>query len=562
MTSRIQRLDPTTIHRIAAGEVIERPASVLKELLDNALDAGSTRLDILLRNGGRQLIQVTDNGCGMSAEDAMLAVQRFTTSKIRHIDDLQTLTTLGFRGEALPSIALVADLTITTRPADQTEGVLVQSHAHSTPQQQPIACPVGTRVQVGSLFQNVPVRLHALKTVTREVQLMQELVTHYALAYPQVMFHVKHDERRLLFAQTDMHLLSRIAMLMGEEVAGQMLPVTWHNLDLSIQGAVSVPGLTRATRQRHYIWVNGRPVRSPLVSAAVERAYGAQLSPGRHPIVALDIRLAPALLDVNIHPRKAEVKFLHERSIFAGVEEAVTQAMHGILSTASLPAVPEGEQDVWPTTSLASAQVQEDAQAYASTRQSASVEALQSFGQLGRTFLVASSAQGLLVLDQHAAHESLLYAQLLSGTAASEELAEPWLLALGTSQAQLLMSLQPALTALGLQCEAFGQGMVLVRTVPAVLHALLQPGSCVEAMQEALQRIHPHTAPEAWREHLAAALACRTAIRAGDPLDADQIAMLLEAVAQQRLAYTCPHGRPTCVTLSLAELERRFLRER
>ena len=336
MTSRIQRLDALTASRIAAGEVIERPTSVVKELLDNALDAGSTRIDIELVNGGRRLIQVTDNGCGMNAEEAVLALQRFTTSKIRHIDDLSTLTTLGFRGEALPSIAAVAEVEIVTRPADQPEGVLVRSHASGEPQVQPIGCPMGTRVRVQRLFSHVPVRLRALKSVAREVQLVQELVAHYALAQPQVTLHVQHEGRRLLFAPASPDLRQRLAAMFGQELAAQMVPIAWQSLDLVIQGAVSPPTIHRATRQRQYYWVNGRPVRSILVSAALERAYGALLPPGRHPVVALGITLSPTFLDVNVHPRKTEIKFLHERAIFAAVQEAVEMVVQG-LPAAGLP---------------------------------------------------------------------------------------------------------------------------------------------------------------------------------------------------------------------------------
>src|SRR6266581_2702065 len=346
MTSRIQPLDPTTASRIAAGEVIERPTSVIKELIDNALDAGSTRIDIALVNGGRRLIQVTDNGYGMHAEEATLALQRFTTSKIRHIDDLQTLTTLGFRGEALPSIAAVADVEMVTRPADQHEGVVVQHHASGAPQVQPIGCPPGTCVRVQRLFSHVPVRLRALKSVAREVQLMQELVAHYALAHPQVTFLMQHEGRRLLFAPANPDLRQRLVVVFGQEMAAQMSPVSWQSLDLVIQGAVSPPSINRATRQRQYCWVNGRPVRSPLVSAALERAYGALLPPGRHPVAALGITLSPTLLDVNIHPRKIEIKFLHERAIFAGVQEAVEMVVQR-LAPATLPWEEDASTAAW-----------------------------------------------------------------------------------------------------------------------------------------------------------------------------------------------------------------------
>ena len=300
-THSAARSDHVQPHR--GWEVIERPTSVLKELLDNALDAGSTRIDIELVNGGRRLIQVTDNGCGMSPR-----MPRWRCSGLRParfvLSTTCPLATLGFRGEALPSIAAVAEVEMVTRPAEQTEGVLVRSHTSGAPQVHAIGCPVGTRVRVQRLFSHVPVRLRALKSVAREVQLMQELVAHYALAHPQVTLHMQHEGRRLLFAPATTDLRQRLAVIFGQELAAQMLPVSWQSLDLGIQGAVSPPSINRATRQRQYCWVNGRPVRSPLVSAALERAYGALLPPGRHPVAALGITLSPTLLDVNIHPAK------------------------------------------------------------------------------------------------------------------------------------------------------------------------------------------------------------------------------------------------------------------
>jgi len=557
--ARIQRLDPTTSSRIAAGEVIERPTSVLKELLDNALDAGSTRIDIELINGGRRLIQVTDNGCGMSPEDGALALQRFTTSKIRSIDDLSTLVTLGFRGEALPSIAAVAEVEIVTRPAEHPEGVVVRSHISGAPQVHTIGCPVGTRVRVQRLFSHVPVRLRALKSVAREVQLMQELVAHYALAHPQVTLHMQHEGRRLLFVPATTDLRQRLAVIFGQELAAQMLPVSWQSLDLSIQGAVSPPSINRATRQRQYCWVNGRPVRSPLISAALERAYGALLPPGRHPVAALGITLSPTLLDVNIHPRKTEIKFLHERAIFAGVQEAVEMTVQR-LAPAILPWEEATDTAAWQAITVPTLHVGEAEAPYDLRSVAPEGAALQPLTQIGNTFIVAASTQGLLVLDQHAAHESILYESLVMAEPTSVELAEGFVLHLSASQYNYVQRLQASLAALGFQLEPFGKETVLVRTVPTILHTLLRLGNLLEAFQEAMQRSTSQSSPEEEREHLAAALACRTAIRAGDPLSPAQMASLVEAVTHQRLAYACPHGRPTHVTLSLAELERRFLR--
>ena len=557
MTARVQRLDALTASRIAAGEVIERPLSVVKELIENALDAGSTRIDIAVHNGGRRLMQVTDNGRGMSPEEATLALQRFTTSKIRGLDDLRTLTTLGFRGEALPSIAAVADVEIYTRPVDQAEGIVVYSQPGREPTSAPFGCPVGTRVCVHRLFAQIPVRLRGLKSVSREVQLLQELVGHYALAHLQVTFHLHHDGRRLLFAPAGTDLLQRVPVVFGRELAQQMLPVSWRSVDIDVHGVVSMPAVTRATRQRQYFWVNGRPIRHGLLSVAVERAYGGLLPPGRHPIVALGVTIAPELLDVNMHPRKTEIKFLHERAVFATVQEAVEAVMQRypagteVWTEADIPAA-------WADTEVPS--ISEPTQRYTMQPMHLSSLHLQPLGQVGNTFVVASGADGLYLLDQHAAHEALIYERLIATPEAGVELAEPFLLHLTAGQQEWLTGMLPALTSLAFRLEAFGKDRMIVHVIPPVLHPLVGPGRFMEAVFEAKKRLTLRASPEELREQLSAAFACRTAMRAGDRLSTEQMISLVDALAAQRLPYSCPHGRPTHVALSLADLERRFLR--
>lgn len=558
MSARVRRLDPTTANGIAAGEVIDRPASVVKELLDNALDAGSSRIDIHLRNGGRSLIQVTDNGSGMSTDDVVLAIQRFTTSKIRSLDDVTRLATLGFRGEALPSMAAVADVEIATRSPDAPEGVMVRHSAEGEPQVQPVGCPRGTRVCVRHLFARIPVRRNALKSVAREVQLMHELVAHYALAYPQVTFHVQHDGRRVLFAPACADVLQRVPVMFGRDVAAQMLPVQWQSVDLTVYGAVSTPAVTRATRQRQYVWVNGRPIRNGLIGAAVARGYGALLSPGRYPLVALGVTLPPQFLDVNVHPRKTEISFVHERAVFAAVQEAVET----VVQRATMGDMPwEGAVgDTWVGYDVSSSRVAESPRPYGEQRPGLPSASWQTMGQVGNTFIVASGPEGLVLLDQHAAHESLLYARLVAATEAGAELPEPLLLTLTPHQQQWFEAFHAIFPTLHLLLEGFGKDTVLVREVPGSLIDLITAASLVEAVQEAQQRVSARATVEEAREQLSAALACRTAIRAGDVLTDAQVSVLVDTVSQHQLPFTCPHGRPTYVTLSLADLERRFLR--
>jgi len=381
-----------------------------------------------------------------------------------------------------------------------------------------------------------------------------------------------------LFAPASTDLRQRLTVIFGQELAAQMSPVAWQSLDLLIHGAVSPPTLHRATRQRQYYWVNGRPVRSPLVSAAVEKAYGALLPPGRHPVVALGITLSPTFLDVNVHPRKTEIKFLHERAIFAAVQEAVEMVVQR-LAPANLPweervlrpwadaadaarptVAPEALTDAWAAMPVPALRIGDAPVPYDLGPVEPDMAALRPLGQVGNIFIVASGPQGLLVLDQHAAHESVLYEQLMRSEPSSLELAEAFSVHLSGGQAHAVTRLQPVLATLGFELEPFGRDTLLVRAVPAVLHVLLRPGNFLEACQEATQRTTPQSSPDEWREHLAAALACRTAIRAGVPLSPSQMAALVDAVTQHPLAYACPPGRPTHVTLSLAELERRFLR--
>ncbi len=556
MTPHVQRLDPETASRIAAGEVIERPASVVKELIENAIDAASTRMDIVLENGGRRLIQVTDNGVGMSAEDAELALERFTTSKIRRLDDLTQLTTLGFRGEALPSMAAMAEVEVTTRQAGQLEGIQVQSTPAAALIVRPIGCPVGTRVRVSRLFARIPVRLNALRSVSRELKQIHELVAHYALIYPQITFQLQHDGRRLLFAPASTDWTQCLAVMFDRHVIPYMRPVQWQSVDMQVFGAISAPDINRATRQRQFFWVNGRPVRSTLISAALGRAYGARLPPGRYPLAALGVTLPTRFVDVNVHPRKQEVTFVHERAIFAAVQEAADMTLQHVESS---PTDWDDEiPEIWPGWSATDVIAAEPGAPYGDADSSPST--WRPMGQIGNTYLAANGPEGLLLLDQHATHESILYAALMRADQGPFELPEPLVLTLTSEQERWLQAIQPTLAALGFEAEPFGKATVLVRSVPVVLADLMQAPQLLDALQEARQRLTAQASPDVVQEQLCAALSCRTAIRAGDVLPDDQAARLVDAISQRQVPYTCPHGRPTYVALTMADLERRFLR--
>jgi DNA mismatch repair protein MutL len=395
---------------------------------------------------------------GMSAEDAELALERFTTSKIRLIDDLTRLTTLGFRGEALPSMAAMAEVEVTTRQAGQLEGVHVRSAAASAPTVHPIGCPVGTRVRVSRLFARIPVRLNALRSISRELKQIHELVAHYALIYPQITFQLQHDGRRLLFAPASTNWAQRLAVMYDRQVIASMRPVQWQSVDVQVFGAISTPDTNRATRQRQCFWVNGRPVRSTLISAALGRAYGARLPPGRYPLAALGITLPASFVDVNVHPRKQEVTFVHERMIFAAVQEAADttlQHMEGS-SMNTYDEVPE----IWPGWSSRDVTVAEPGSLYGDAESSPSV--WRPMGQIGNTYLAANGPEGLLLLDQHATHESILYAALMRNDQEPFELPDPLVVTLTAEQARWLQTIEPVLTMLGFETDPFGGATVLV----------------------------------------------------------------------------------------------------
>jgi DNA mismatch repair protein MutL len=337
-----------------------------------------------------------------------------------------------------------------------------------------------------------------------------------------------------------------------------MLAVNWQSIDLAVAGAVSAPLVHRGTRQRQYFWVNGRPVRSGLISAAVGRAYGMRLPPGRHPLVALGIAVPPRFLDVNVHPRKQEIGFVHERAVFAAVQEAVDLALQR-LDMDVLPWEAKQAED-WPDWPLAGSLSAESGIPYGDASPEAASQLWRPMGQVGNTFVVASGSEGLIVFDQHAAHESLLYTRLITAAEAAHELEEPFTLTLPAQQRRWLTTIQPILSEMGIELEAFGQDTLIVRSVPAFLAEHLQAGAFLDALAEARQRLTPKSSPEEARDQLGAAFACRSAIRAGEALREEQLQSLVDAMGQHRMPYTCPHGRPTYVMLSLSDLERRFLR--
>jgi DNA mismatch repair protein MutL len=542
--STIHVLPPEMAERIAAGEVVERPASVVKELVENALDAGATAINVEVAGGGAGLVRVSDNGCGMTRTDAPLALERFSTSKIRTLADLESIRTLGFRGEALAAIAAVARLTLLTRTASELEGTRVTT-AGGDVSVKPAASPAGCSVAVSDLYYNTPARRKFLKSPLREAELCHQTVVRYALAHPEVAFRLTVDGRERLVAPPASRL-ERLALAVGREAAGDMLPINWEAADLRVQGLISNPVLGRSRRDRQFFFLNRRPIRSGLLAVMLERPYAGRLPPGRFPLAAIQVEIDPALVDVNIHPRKAEVRFAQERSVYQAVSQAVsaTLAPFPIQETLGVPGWP------FPETPSAPAQVAEEGTAYELRRPEV-------LGQVRRTYVVARTFEALVVVDQHAAHEAVLTERLLSG-GEPVPLSPAVRLDLTPREAELLAVHQGLLPDLGIELAPFGEYSFLVRGIPESL----AEQDTVSLMAELLEELAANfrLEPDALRERLAGKAACRAAVKAGDLLTTEEQQALLDDLLDAWSPSVCPHGRPVLFALTVEEMERRFLR--
>lgn len=535
---------------------MERPASVVKELIENALDAGAKAISVELRQGGLGLIRVSDDGHGLSRDDACLAPQRFTTSKITAAADLNAIRSLGFRGEALHGIAAVGRLEILTRLKGEVEGSRVVAERDDC-RVEPAASPAGTQATVTGLFAETPARRKFLKSPLRETELAQQVVARYALAYPQVAFRFIADGRERL-AVPPGSALERVGAVLGREVAGEMMDVAWEALDLRVRGVISRPSLARSRRDGQYFFVNGRPVRAGLLAVMLERPYGGLLPPGRYPLAVVHLEVSPGFVDVNVHPQKAEVRFSQERSVYGALSQMVTQALSGF------PRQFAGElgEFAWPFAGLPG----EDAPVLKESPAGYQAGQVTPLGQLQNSYILAQSAQGLVIVDQHAAHEQVLYQQLLLSSE-RQAVDPPAQLQLTAREAEQLAANLPLFASLGFELEPFGGHAFLIRAMPASLAPHLErqvayhwPPDVSYLLGTLLAEL-PGSAKmddEERRDRLAQKAACLNAIKAGDLLTEAQMRQLLADLSLAWSPAVCPHGRPAFVTVTMEELERRF----
>jgi DNA mismatch repair protein MutL len=591
----IHLLSPEVASQIAAGEVVERPASVVKELLENALDAGAKQITIRVQEAGKRLVEVSDDGCGIPTDEMLLSVERHATSKLISAEDLFKIETLGFRGEALASIGSVARLTITSRIAGSSTGGRLRVDAGHLGQLDPVGTPVGTVVAVEDLFYNVPARLKFLKHPTTERRHIDEMVTRYALAYPNVHFRLIQDERPALMTSGNGNRREILATLYGVEVARQMLEVLAEEEELSLTGYISPISLTRSNRREITFFVNGRPVQDPALGTAIVQAYHTLLMVGRYPLSIMFLQLPAATVDVNVHPTKAEVRFKNADLVFRGVQRAVRRALlahtpvpmlGGNLQWHDSQAHQDFKRQMDPAWSISadlkvhptdSAGPYPDSIDSASTRQpglpGAGVPLLRLVGQIASAYLVAEGPDGLYLIDQHAAHERVLFESFMAMWAGSKQtgdgigasnipsqvLLQPVSVDLPSSSARLIEEQLPVLNRLGFQVELFGKGTFLVRSIPSLLVGM-DPSTALAVIVEDFEE--DETPLQAETEARIIARVCkRAAVKAGQALSPEEQKALLNDLEACQSPRTCPHGRPTMIHLSVDLLERQFGRK-
>ena len=592
----IRVLDPELASQIAAGEVVERPASAVKELLENAIDAGAQQIFVEILGGGVEQIRVTDDGHGIPAEEVELAFQHHATSKVATQEQLDAIATLGFRGEALPSIAAVSHLTLTTRPAQAQAGYQIEKRWGQPVRSGPHASPPGTTVTVADLFGNLPARRKFLKSASAESGRVHDLFSRYALAYPEIRFQLKSGGRTGLSTPGNGKWDQAFLAVYGPEVAGQMLEVAGEEPETGyrIDGFVGAAGLNRANRSYMTLLVNRRWIQSRVLTFALEEAYHGLLPEKRYPMAVLNLTLPFADVDVNSHPAKREVRFHHESRVYSLLQKAVRSALIAEspvprLGSGALPPGSRGPGGDAPAstgffrnpfdrstpgagftnkmgggagsrTPYSAAGGPEThagpADAAATPRQA--LPLLRVVGQIKLTYIVAESPDGMYLVDQHAAHERVIFDRLRQQAASNspqiQPLLQPVSVELTPGQLEVLQSNGALLASHGYQIEPFGESTYLVRAVPSILNT----SDPAQSLTDLLDMVAFEGLMRQQEDALTASLACHSAIRAGKALSDEEMRALLEQLEATDNPHTCPHGRPTLLHFSEYQMEREF----
>lgn len=597
MFKRISVLSEEVANQIAAGEVVERPASIVKELVENAVDAGAGDIRVEIEKGGCRSIRVSDNGSGIEREDVALVFERHATSKIARIDDIYNAGSFGFRGEAMASIASVARVELLTRRPEDLAGTRTLVEAGTISEIAPAGLPPGTQITVTELFANVPARRKFLKTEATEQSACLDAVTRLALAHPEIRFSVRADGRSVFAAPAAAGVADRVAMILGRDFTDHHLTIAEYKENIELRGFVSTPAWTKSNSKSVYLFVNSRFIRDNSMMHALLAAYRQVIEPRRFPAAVLFLRLPGEEVDINVHPAKLEVRFKNSRGVYDLVSGAVSRALAGAQSSRDAVAyrlaprekasVASGfwrsspyrtssdkPQDVFSRQNLRQA-IGGDLFARAGEQdvpshvEDASCEERITFGhriylgQFAGTYLVFGSPGGLMLLDQHAAHERILLERLKASEkeqAASQPLLMPEVVTLTPAQMSLFSEALPLLAGIGLELEIFGRDAVVVKAMPVALPNV-EPRRLVSDLVDQLSDGQATPSFTERKEKILASLACRAAIKANAELSAGEVAALCRDLEKTPFNATCPHGRPICVKFTLYEIERLFKRK-
>jgi len=563
--SRIQLLPESVVNKIAAGEVIERPASVVKELLENSLDAGATRITVDLRETGRGLIQVTDDGHGMTSDECLLALERHATSKIRNENDLLTVTSLGFRGEALPSIFAVSRLTLRSKVPGSSTGTLVEGEGGKVTKAIEADGPQGTTVRIQDLFFNTPARLKFLKSPQTEMSAILRVATRLAMTNLGLHLRLTHNGKGVISAPPARDLRDRVGALYGDNVAGRLLTVEAEKGRIQLVGLTSPPHLSRGHREEIQFFVNGRPVRDPILTQALLEAYRPLLHREQFPLAFLFLTVPPGEVDVNVHPTKGWVRFHHPRLLSVLVTESVQARLRS--GEAAPPRRVPNAPGMPPVPALIEAGAGDVGQGRLFHEPEAAYgEALtfgRPLGQVQDTYIVAYTDEEVFFVDQHVAHERVLFERLQreveSSGLPSQALLFPQPVELAPARLKLLEAWIPFLARLGFAVEPFGAGRLLLRAVPSLLRHE-DPHRLLDDLAKDLGPLEKHPASPGV-DRILSFVACHAAIKKNHPLEREEMGQLLQDLAVTASPFFCPHGRPIVSRISLREIKRDLRRE-
>ena len=604
---QIRVLSEELANQIAAGEVVERPASVVKELLENSIDAGATLIRIDIEGGGKKKIRIMDNGMGMLPEECRIAFSRHATSKISDFSDLETIHSLGFRGEALPSIASVAKVRCTSARSENQGGKLIVVEGGDLLEEKDFACPQGTTIEVAQLFYVTPARSKFLKGDSTEFSHITQVVTQQALAYPSIQFQLTHNGREVIQTLPSDQIHYRIAELFGTELAKSLVQVKSSSGDYRLEGYVSNPVFTRSNRSAQYCFINGRFVRDKVVLHATQQGYSHLLPKGQHPALFLYLNMDPKLLDVNVHPSKAEVRFAYQQDVHQFISRSIREALEKNLQSPveDLQAVYENisiktndekpfyrEVPSWVNKSEEVAAFQQGNLSEAlknmtgshgfHSKISSSPQQVMGFdkapipvsnliysefeplGQLNNSFIIMQGEKGLLVIDQHVAHERILYERFRESAKEKkievQNLLFPLTVEFSPAETELLIFHLDRLKQLGLELETFGKNEFLLRAIPAILKNIDNEKLLRDTIELLPKEGDENILHEKYEDVLIM-MSCRNAIKVNHPLNLDQIRKLISDLEQTSMPFTCPHGRPISLLFGMDDILKKFLRK-